>query len=189
MTVSMIVLALLTIIASFGVIGCTRPLNSALCLVLTLFLIAGHYALLDAHFVAAIQILVYAGAIMVLVIFVIMLLGIEKDESGLHYRKFQNLIATAIIGVFIAMLVVSFSDGLVSKPLSGQSASALVGEFGNSKAVGQVLYTEYYVPLQVTGMLLLAAIIGAVVLAHEKRRPLSKGRGLQAMRDKFAEEE
>ncbi|MCB0359871.1 MAG: NADH-quinone oxidoreductase subunit J [Bdellovibrionales bacterium] len=189
MTSAMWIFAVLTVLSSLGVIGCEKPLNSALCLVLTLFFVAAHYALMGADFIAAIQVLVYAGAIMVLVVFVIMLLGLEPDPSGRDFRRPRNAVVAASVGVFIGLLIVGFQSQLWTGPVPGAAYdAALIERVGGTRAIGSVLFTRYLFSFQVTGVLLLAAIVGAVLLAHEKRRPLSEGRGLRAMRDRFGEE-
>lgn len=174
MTIAMAIFAVLLLISAGGVVFAKKPLNSALCLVATLFIVAIHYAMMGAHFVAALQVLIYAGAIMVLVIFVIMLLGTEKDESreSVIYASFVSI----FIGFFIALLVVGIRGGfdLSTKVATTVDASA--------KGIGAVLFTKYLYPFEVVSLLLLAAIIGAVVLASDKKRPLPEGRGLAAVR-------
>ncbi len=183
MSLAAIIFSILTIISSLGVIGCANPLNSALCLVLTLFFVAAHYAMMGAHFVAAIQVLVYAGAIMVLVIFVIMLLGLERDESSSDFKKPRNVLTAAVIGLFIGMLIVAVQSGVAGAPVDGLADASIVND-GGGHAIGQVLFTRYVLPFEITGMLLLAAIIGAVYIAHEQRKPLAEGRGLKAVRNR-----
>ncbi len=111
-----------------------RPVRAAMSLVATMSFVAGLYVLLDAHLIAVLQLIIYAGAIMVLFLFVIMLLNIEEKE------------------------------GLVEIP----------SDFGTTKAVGRMLFTQYLLPFEIASILLLAAIVGAVILA--KRRIDGSGR-------------
>lgn len=182
MTIPMLIFGILLLVSAAGVVFAKKPLNSALCLVATLFFVAAHFALIGADFVAALQILIYAGAIMVLVIFVIMLLGVEKDEGreSFVYACFVSI----FVGLFLALLVVGtshFSTPLQTSGLDlGASAAAKLDT--GAKGVGAVLFTKYLYPFEVVSLLLLAAMIGAVVLASEKKRPLPAGRGLSAVR-------
>ncbi len=190
MFVAMIILGILTVLAGCGVIAAHKPINSALWLIVTLFLIAGHFALMGAHFVAAIQILVYAGAIMVLVVFVIMLLGTEAQADSGRFTGPMQVFLAVLAGGFVSVLTAGVGTGVVPGLLTatGGAAQKLPADFGTVEAIGRELFTRYWFPFQVTGVLLLAALIGAVVLAAEARRPLAKGRGLKAMQHRHDHE-
>ena len=180
MTIAMIIFGILSVISAGGVVASRQPLNSALWLVLTLFLVAVHFALLDAHLMAAMQVLIYAGAIMVLVIFVIMLLGLDDPGFSLGKQKFTNLLAAVVSGSFAALTYISLTgmgSFSIKDVLSG--SGKLSADFGTTEGVGKLMFTTYLVPFQLVGLLLLAAIIGAVLIALDKRRPLPKGRGLK----------
>jgi NADH-quinone oxidoreductase subunit J len=169
------ILGVLTVLCSIGVVCSKKPLNSALFLVMTLFLVAAHFAVQQAHFLAAVQVLVYAGAIMVLVVFVIMLLGLDSDEVGNSHWLFR-LSASAAVAGFLAILA------LVVK-LGGANVFDKVivdAGFGETKMLGEVLFTKFLFPFELISVLLLSAIIGSVVLAKEAKRGLPKGRGLKA---------
>lgn len=171
MLTAMIIFGVLTIVCACGVVASEKPLNSALWLVLTLFLVAVHFALLGAHFVAAIQVMVYAGAIMVLVIFVIMLLGTEAHGPETRSTS-QRIAASVVTAIFVAMTILVIQKGFpagVARTVDGSTA-----------AIGQMLFSDYLFPFELTSLLILAGIIGAVVLGHESRRPLKSGRGLKA---------
>lgn len=187
MTVAMLIFGVLTIVAALGVVFGGKPLTSALSLVATLFLVAVHFALLGADFVAALQVLVYAGAIMVLVVFVIMLLGLDKDTGALHFGV-PGYLAAVFCGLFVGLLVfAAMSKGTfplhIAETTFASGAVASSGVVGSPREVGLVLLTEFLFPFQLTALLLLAAILGAVLLAYEKKRPLGEGRGLRAVRD------
>ena len=170
----------LTVISALGVIFSSRSLHSALWLVATLFLVAIHYALLGADFIASLQVLIYAGAIMVLVVFVIMLLGLEQPADmplGISGR-IAAWAVSAVSGVFIALLSLVLRDGEV---FVSDLETKVSGSYASPEVIGRVMLTQYVYPFEITALLLLAAIIGAVVLAYEPKRPLAKGRGLRAM--------
>lgn len=182
-----IVFGVLTILAAAGVVGFKKPLNSALCLVLTLFLVAVHFAMLDAHLLATLQILIYAGAIMVLVIFVIMLLGIETEEISSKKERVLGGAAFLLAASFMVLCTLSISglaDFSIVKGLGIASGAETISSdlsdgFGSTKAVGELMFTRYILPFQLVGLLLLAAIIGSVLLAQDSKRPLPAGRGLK----------
>jgi len=141
-----------------------RPVRAAMSLIATMSFLAGLYALLDAHLIAVLQLIVYAGAIMVLFLFVIMLLNLEEKEGKLG----GNVILLQASGmVVVGLLLVT----MVSLFQANGSLAALghVDEaFGTTKAVGKMLFTEYMLQFEIASVLLLAAIVGAVILA--KRR-------------------
>jgi NADH-quinone oxidoreductase subunit J len=185
----MIIFGVLTVIAAAGVVVAPKPLHSALFLVLTLFLVGVHYALLGAHFVAGIQVMVYAGAIMVLVIFVIMLLGLDAEQQEVRSWG-ERIAAGVIIGLFIGVLSVSFQTNNFKEQESLSTARvANTTVDGSIEAIGRVMFTDYLFPFEVTSMLILAGIIGAVVLGYEEKRPLKPGRGLSATRLKASSSE
>ena len=144
-----------------------NPVHSALFLIVTLFCIAGLFVLLNAHFLAVIQVLVYAGAIMVLFLFVIMLLNL-KAAAG----EFEKLLTLKIMGVGAAIFLLFEVLYLISRGsslgLSGTAAPELIAREGNTKLVGELLFTDYLLPFEITSVLLIVAIIGAVVLAKRK---------------------
>ena len=184
MTTAMLIFGVLTVMAACGVVFSVKTFHSALWLVATLFLIAIHFALLGADFLAALQIMVYAGAIMVLVLFVIMLLGLneEVDPSRLNFTAY---LSAAVTGAFLGVLLF-----IVRHPgwLGAQFPTAAVsGSSGSPAGVGYLLFTKYLYPFEITSLLLLAAIIGAVILAYEPKRALPPGRGLKAKRQETPE--
>jgi NADH-quinone oxidoreductase subunit J len=141
-----------------------RPVSAAMSLIATMFCLAGLYVLLDAHLMAALQIIVYAGAIMVLFLFVIMLLNVQEKEGRLAGNTILlQFVAVVVVGLlFISMVNLFKMDG---SPLAFGDG---VSQFGTTKAVGMMLFTEYLLPFEIASVLLLAAIVGAVILA--KRR-------------------
>ena len=159
------------VVSAFFVITRRNPVISVLWLVVTIFSLAGTYVLLDADLLATLQVLVYAGAIMVLFLFVIMLLNLgEHDyvETPLSLKVKGGLLTLLfLIGV---LLVVTVRLPHLETALSPESAAAMAG-VSNTKAVGTLLYTKYLYPFEIVSILLLAAIVGAVVLARKWKKP------------------
>jgi len=141
-----------------------RPVTAAMNLVMTMFFLAGIYVLLDAHLIAALQIIVYAGAIMVLFLFVILLLNVHEKEGATARRKVMIQFGSiAIVGtLFITMANLAAVDPSLVKAVDAAN------QFGTTKAVGRMLFTDFLLPFEIASFLLLAAIVGAVILA--KRR-------------------
>ena len=156
------ILAIPLVATAAGVVIAKNPVHAAMSLVAAFFFLAGIYVLLGAHLIAFLQVLVYAGAVMVLFLFVIMLISLG-DEHLLEerYRGMQLLGAVGALGV-VAVLAWAILD--VSRAAPGP----LPADFGTVKAVGQVLYTHFLLPFEATSLLLLAAIVGAVVVAKER---------------------
>lgn len=179
----MFVFGIFTVLSSLGVVFSRKPLTSALYLVVTLFLVAVHFALLGAHFIAVIQIMVYAGAIMVLVIFVIMLLGAEPEGTKQRYG-ISTLFSVVVLGFFLYTVLSSVRSGFKLEVAEFIKPQTELLTLGNTEAVGRLLYTKYLFPFELASLLLLAAIIGAVVLALDAKKALPPGRGLRAKQSK-----
>lgn len=158
------VLAVLAVASAIATIGSKNPVASALALVFHFFMLAGLYLTLNAQFLAVIQILVYAGAIMVLVVFVIMLLNLRKEEDLKEKLNFRKWVGLALVGAFAvqlaAVLLVNYSGSQILP------ASSMTN--GTAQAIGKELFTNYLFPFEAISLLLLAAIIGSVVLAKRK---------------------
>jgi NADH-quinone oxidoreductase subunit J len=156
-----LVLAALTIAAALVVILHRNPVYCALGLVSTLFLLAVLFIGLDAHMVAVLQIIVYAGAIVVLFLFVIMLLNLQVEERA---AVAPPLVAVAVVGgVLFAALVLL---GIVRTPL-GAPVPVHAG-FGGTEPLAERLFTVWLLPFELTSLLLLVAIVGAVVVGKKK---------------------
>ena len=158
-------LAATALISGVLVVFQTHPLRSALWLIVNFFAVAGIYLLANAEFIAAIQIIVYAGAIMVLFLFVIMLLNLREPEEALERPRLGQKLAGVTLAAFTALLLIyGFSQAKV--PLAKETPAGL----GNTESVARLLFTDYLLPFEVTSVLLLVAIVGAVVLAKSKLR-------------------
>jgi NADH-quinone oxidoreductase subunit J len=150
------------VVTAAGVIVARNPMYAAMNLVAAFFFLAGIYVLLVAHLIAFMQILVYAGAVMVLFLFVIMLLSLGNEHVlGERHRAIQWIGAGGAVGL---VWVIALAVGDVHSA----DATQLAADFGTVKAVGRALYTEFLLPFEVTSLLLLVAIVGAVVVAKER---------------------
>ncbi len=157
-------LAIATVIAGAAVITRRNPIGAAVSLVVSFFFLAAMYVLLDAHFVAVTQVLVYAGAIMVLFIFVIMLLNLRgEDPSALPDIGARALVGLAVAG-FVGMgLVISM------EALRLVDMGPVPTDFGTIEQVGTIIFDgTYLLPFEVASVLLTVAMVGAVVLAKRE---------------------
>jgi NADH-quinone oxidoreductase subunit J len=168
MSILFYVFAGLAIGGAVGVVMAKSPVGSLLFMVTTLAAMAGTFVLLEAHFLAAIQIIVYAGAIMVLFLFVIMLLNLGHDyQKDLRGGAFAVL-SFGVIGGIAGLLARQLgATGSLSGPGAG-AIDAAIAEHGALGAIAEPLYTTYVVPFEITGILLLVAIVGALVLAKRE---------------------
>lgn len=138
-----------------------HPMSSALYLILTLFAVAALFALRQAHFLAAIQVIVYAGAVVVLFVFVIMLINVPEEKLPVERVTGMRLLGAVAAGLLILeTAVVARRFGMTGVPEV---------DHGSVRAVGRALFTDYLLAFEVTSILLLAAVIGAIALA--KRKP------------------
>ena len=165
-TVVFYVFAALALTGALLVISFQNPVSSALSLVLTLFSTAVLFVLLLAHFVAVIQILVYAGAIMILFLFTVMFLNLKPgalkfESKNLTFKISVLLVVLLFVGYFASL---GFKKGL---SLSNISTSDMDG-FGTVEGVGTTLFTDYLLPFELTSVLILVAIIGVVVIAQKR---------------------
>lgn len=185
MTLLMAIFGLLTLLAAIGVVALKNPLHSALSLIMTLLFVAVHYALLGADFLAAIQVMVYAGAIMVLVVFVIMLLGDGDVSNDPESKKEGISILSWVMALISGITIFSILAYAILKSPFPISSSIIPD--GSANGLGEALYTQYLFPFEITSLLILSAIIGAVMLGAERKRELKPGRGLKASRDKHSQ--
>jgi NADH-quinone oxidoreductase subunit J len=160
-------LAAIMVVSSLMVILRKSPVHSALFLVLTFLCLAGVYLLLNAEFIAAVQVIVYAGAIMVLFLFVIMLLNLEREvasQSGHALQKFWAMVLSIVLAISLGFIMTA----KVFTGAKGTYTLEKVNEMGNSELIGRLLFTDFLLPFEITSVLLLAAIIGAIILAKKK---------------------
>ena len=161
------IVAAITVVTGVYLIFEKNPVFGALYLIQTMVSIAVLYILLEAQFVAAVQIIAYAGAIMVLFLFVIMLLNLDIKEEAKNALPFQRIPAILMgIALFAVICIVIKAKLLQGK--HDQYTTAYVNTVGNTKLIGNLLFTEYLLPFEITSILLLAAAIGAIMLAKRK---------------------
>lgn len=147
------------------VVTCKNPVNSAIALVNTFFCLATCYVMLDAPFMAAIQLIVYAGAIMVLIIFVIMLLNIGTVEVA---KTTHAVAGGAMMAVLIGIQALYMLNRGEAATLEGPMTETVLQEVGHTELLARSLFTDFLLPFEVTSILLLVAIVGAVVLAKRE---------------------
>ena len=161
--------AAIAIMAAIGVVVAKSPVGSLLFMTVTLFAISGTFVLLEAHFLAAVQVIVYAGAIMVLFLFVIMLLNLGHEaQRDLKWGAF-SIASAALVGGIVGLLALELrgSEGAIATGAGAEAIAAASREYGVVGAIARPLYTTYVVPFEITGILLLVAIVGAIVLAKK----------------------
>jgi NADH-quinone oxidoreductase subunit J len=162
-----ILLAVVTTITAILVIVQRNPVASAIYLIITLFCLAGIYLLLSAQFIAVIQVLVYAGAIMVLFLFVIMLLNLEKEKKIITRHRLQKVLGVFLGVILLAQIGMIFNSVLLEGG-KGNFPPEKVAAIGNTEVVARLLFTDFLLPFEITSVLLLVAIIGAIVLAKKQ---------------------
>lgn len=150
-----------------------NPITSAFSLVVVFFCVSANYALMQAHFLAAIQILVYAGAIMVLFIFVIMLLDADADANrkSLDFGKskaFQAVAAVLCLGL-AGLFFAAVRSGAVATEKAGFTPEKIESLGGNVKTISEVMFSDYILPFELTSLLLLVGIVGSVALAKRAK--------------------
>ncbi|HEV8322480.1 MAG TPA: NADH-quinone oxidoreductase subunit J [Myxococcota bacterium] len=159
--------AVAAVILALLVISMRNPLSGALALVLAFFCLAGLYAMLGAHFIAAIQIIVYAGAVMVLFVFVIMLLNLSERELGAPKHRFVKGLGVLLL-VGLGAAVWANLKALQGPAAAGPTVVAAVdAHFGTVKAVGRALFSGWLFPFEATGLLLLVAVVAAVAISRK----------------------
>ncbi|MEX0935687.1 MAG: NADH-quinone oxidoreductase subunit J [Gemmatimonadota bacterium] len=166
------VFAAMAVGGALGVVLQRNPVGSLLFMVGTLGSVAGIFVLLEAHFLAAIQVIVYAGAIMVLFLFVIMLLNLGHEYQPDFKRGFGAFLAFAVVGSFAGLLARQVR-GAEANPIyqyfpGPEGMDRLLADQGVIGAIAHPLFTEYVIAFELVGLLLLVALVGAVALA--KRR-------------------
>jgi len=162
-----ILLAVLSVITAILVIVQRNPVASAIFLIINFFCLAGIYLMLNAQFIAVIQILVYAGAIMVLFLFVIMLLNLEKEKRLVAKHKLSKFLGVVLGIVLLGLIGMIFNSALLEGS-KGNYPPEKVAALGNTEVIGRLLFTEFLLPFEITSVLLLVAIIGAIVLAKRQ---------------------
>lgn len=162
-----IVFAAIAVASALNILVQRNPLQGALSLIVTLASLSAIYVTLHAQFLAAIQIVVYAGAIMVLFVFVIMLLNVPKDQPQIEKQKWLRYLAIPFAGLLIAEMFYVIRS---VKPITLPALPADGGgdAVGTVSSIGKALFTDYLLPFEVTSVLILMAVVGAMVLARRE---------------------
>lgn len=166
MNVTQILFWFLSVMALFSalmVITSKNPVHSVLWLIATFFAISGHYIMLNAQFLAIVNLIVYAGAIMVLFLFVIMLMNLNKSTEPQKNRWLR--MAGAIAGGCLLLVLVA---GLRNSEIKQQAALVNTGDIGLIKNLGKELFSTYVVPFEISSILFLSAMVGAVVIGKKE---------------------
>lgn len=156
-------LSFLTVLSAVMVVISKNPIHSVLYLILTFFTLSGHYILLNAQFLAAVNIIVYAGAIMVLFLFVIMFLNMKQDQEDA--KNNLTKIAAAIVGGTMFIILFGAYRKSVIPGLDEQQFDSQIGMIEN---LGHLLFRDYLLPFELVSILLLVAMVGAVMLGKRE---------------------
>ncbi len=157
--------ATLSVLGALGLILSRNPMNGAMCFLITLMSLAGLYALLSASLLFVLQLIVYAGAIMSLVVFIIMFLNLQRSDIPIETGKWGYLLGGSLAVIPIGLLLLK-----VVRSLPGGEVDIVGNGFGQVKEVGLVLFRDWLLPFEVVSILLLVALVGAVVLAGKKEK-------------------
>jgi len=151
-----------------------NAVHAALLLIVNFLTLAVFYLVLDASFLFAVQVIVYAGAIMVLFLFVIMLLGVDRNEALAERLRWQRPAAVLLgLGV-MAELTFAIRAGVGFATKGAEAFATTANEGGNTLALSKVLFRDYFFPFEATSVLLIVAAIAAMVIAHRQRRAITR---------------
>ncbi len=157
-------LSVLALVSAIMVVASKSPVHSILFLIVTFFAISGHYILLNAQFLAIVNIIVYAGAIMVLFLFVVMMMNLNTEAEPKKNRmiQFAGLISGGCL--FLVLIAAVTKSGTASNMIQMGS-----GDYGLIKNLGMVLFTDYVIPFEISSILFLSSMIGAVVIGKKEK--------------------
>jgi NADH-quinone oxidoreductase subunit J len=164
------IIGMTAILASLGVILCASPIYSALYLIGNMVCLALLFLLFNAEFLAVVQVVVYAGAVMILFLFIIALLGSKEEKREL---SFQNFTALSFVSLLFCELLMSMMVG-ETKPVLGQATPEVIQQVGSAKAIGIELFSNHIVSFELASLLLLVAAVGIISLAKFTYKPLRK---------------
>jgi NADH-quinone oxidoreductase subunit J len=159
------IFSVIAIVSALMVILVKNPLTSALYIILCFFALAGFYILLNMQFLAAMQIMVYAGAIAVIIVLVIMLLNLAKIKGAI--KDFHQIVISIIAIGLLALEVILYLNAAGEKKPTGIYTNAVINKIGNTQIIGEFLFTKYVFPFEVASILLLVAVIGAYIFAKK----------------------
>ena len=156
-------LSAFALVCAIMVLISKNPIHSVLWLILVFFAISGHYILLNAQFLAIVNIIVYAGAIMVLFLFVIMLINVKKDSEP-QKQLFVKFIGVIAGGSFLTLTISLIKQ---AQPLVGKTVLLKEGSVGLIHPLGKALFNDYVVPFEISSVLFLSAMVGAVLIGKK----------------------
>ena len=155
-----------SVVAGILTVALRNPVHCGIALLALLGHIAGLFVLLHAEFLAAVQVIIYAGAILILYLFVLMLLNLKTEERYLHRRYAWYMIGAGAVAVELVLLLLT--SGYTG--IKGEATAEAVAKIGNSTAIGVLMVSDYLLPCEIVGVFLLGAIVGAIVLAKTPGR-------------------
>jgi NADH-quinone oxidoreductase subunit J len=166
--------------AAVAMVLARNAIYCALLLIVNFFCLAVFFLVLGSPFLFAVQIIVYAGAIMVLFLFVIMLLGVDRRESMIERLKGQRPLAVLLGAALVAEVVLAVRLGVGISTKAAPGFDQVVNRGGNVRALARVLFNAYFFPFEVTSVLLIVAAVAAMVMAGRRSRPWGVGRSADA---------
>ncbi|KGI67480.1 NADH-quinone oxidoreductase subunit J [Mycolicibacterium rufum] len=164
-TVAFWVLAVVTVLGALGVVSAPKAVYSAISLAVTMIALAVLYIVQDAPFLGVVQVVVYTGAVMMLFLFVLMLIGVDSSESLVETLRGQR-VAAIVIGLGFGVLLIA---GIGSVSTNGFTGLGQANANGNVEGLAALIFTKYLWAFELTGALLITAALGAMVLAHRER--------------------
>jgi len=164
------IIGMTAILASLGVVLCATPIYSALYLIGNMVCLAMLFLMFNAEFLAAVQVVVYAGAVMILFLFIIALLGAKKE--GREF-SFQNFMGLSFVGLLFCELLMAMMVGK-TRPVEGKVTPEVIQQVGSAKAIGIELFSNHIVPFELASLLLLVAAVGIISLAKFTYKPMRK---------------
>lgn len=167
------ILAVVAVVSAAMVVTRPNPMHSALWLLVTFFSLAGVYLLLNAEFVAAIQIIIYAGGVLVLYIFVMMLVDLSKEAALRAVFHKPKQVAFAVLFVILLLAVVILAGQAGVRPFNVEDAALVEAATDSTRAFSKDLFLKYLYPFEIASFLLLVAMIGSVILARRTPTPES----------------
>ncbi len=164
-TLSFFYFGTVIVLCALLVVALRNPVHSVIALLVMFFHIAGLFVTLHAEFLAAVQLIVYAGAILVLYLFVVMILNLQQDDS--YQRQVKWGLGLGLLALAEVIAIIS-KAGLSEEPVRGTTAAGeAAAVVGNTEMVGKALYTTYLFPFEVASLILLVAMIGAIIMAKK----------------------
>ena len=157
------ILSVMALFSALMVITSKNPVHSVIWLIIVFFAISGHYLLLNAQFLAIVNIIVYAGAIMVLFLYVLMLMDLKKETEP-QKNRWLKLAGAVAGGSLLLVLIAALKKADIAKDI----AETRTGDIGLIENLGKTLFSEYVVPFEISSILFLSAMVGAVVIGKKE---------------------